>query len=280
MILNSLKRAGKPKTSVLEVGTVVRVEAHAIAETRALGAIAVRAQRHRGALSRYLPKLHKVVGRKEPSNSTPERRTYLYMVDGRASWFHRNELQVVENPEDLIGPKRREDISFGQTHMKDAFLRGLHEDGVQRELDRPQSEVENDEAPPVTRAMAEKVDEVLPDDETPRPATARQQAVAKKKKKKRTGQVLGMVIKNMPGSLVQDPDSKVGVSLQGIVLRATVTSRTKKGRYLLAIEGSVPSKGGYVERDDLALVERRGLSAAVVKRLQRLTLNQASEFTA
>jgi hypothetical protein len=277
MILNSLKRAGKPKTSVLEVGTVVRVEAHAIAETRALGPITARAQRHRGALSRYLPKLHKVVGRKEPSNSTPERRTYLYMVDGRASWFHRNELQVVENPEELIGPKRREDISFGQTHMKDAFLRGLHEDGVQRELDRPQSEVENDEAPPVTRAMAEKVDEVLPDDETPRPATARQQAVAKKKKK--TPGILGTVIRNMPGSMVRDPGSK-GLTLDGIVLRATVTSRTKKGRYLLDIEGSVPSKGGYVERDDLALVERRGLSAAVVKRLQRLTLNQASEFTA
>ena len=185
----------------------------------------------------------------------------------------------MENPEELIGPKRREDISFGQTHMKDAFLRGLHDDGVQRELDRPQSEVEDDEAPPVTRAMAEKVDEVLPDDETPRPATARQQAVAKKKKKK-TGQVLGTVIKNMPGSLVQDPDSKVGVSLQGIVLRATVASRTKKGRYLLDIEGSVPSKGGYAMRNDLELVERRGLSAAVVKRLQRLTLNQASEFTA
>ena len=70
------------------------------------------------------------------------------------------------------------------------------------------------------------------------------------------------------------------LTLNGIVLRATVTSRTKKGRYLLAIEGGVPSKGGYVERDDLALVERRGLSAAVVKRLQRLTLNQASAFTA
>ena len=145
-------------------------------------------------------------------------------------------------------------------------------------MDRPQSEVENDEAPPVTRAMAEKVDEVLPDDETPRPATARQQAVAKKKKKKTPG-ILGTVIRNMPGSMVRDPGSK-GLTLDGIVLRATVTSRTKKGRYLLAIEGSVPSKGGYVERNDLELVERRGLSAAVVKRLQRLTLNQASEFTA
>ena len=83
----------------------------------------------------------------------------------------------------------------------------------------------------------------------------------------------------MPGSLVRDPGSK-GLTLDGIVLRATVTSRTKRNRYLLDIEGSVPSKGGYVERDDLALVERRGLSAAVVKRLMRLTLNQASAFTA
>ena len=71
----------------------------------------------------------------------------------------------------------------------------------------------------------------------------------------------------MPGSLVRDPGSK-GLTLDGIVLRATVASRTKKGRNLLAIEGSVPSKGGYVMRDDLALVERRGLSAATVKRLQ------------
>ena len=50
MIISSMKRAGKPKTDVLKTGTMVRVEAHAIAQTRALGAIAVRAQRHKGAL--------------------------------------------------------------------------------------------------------------------------------------------------------------------------------------------------------------------------------------
>ena len=99
-----------------------------------------------------------------------------------------------------------------------------------------------------------------------------------KAKKKKTGQILGMVIKNMPGVLVQDPESKAGVSLQGIVLRATVVSRTKKGRYLLDVEGSVPATGGYVERSGMKLADRKGLSATTVRRLQKLTLNQASEF--
>ena len=126
----------------------------------------------------------------------------------------------------------------------------------------------------MTRAMTEKVQEVI------EPAVqGTRKSKRGKAKKKKTGQILGMVIKNMPGSLVQDPDSKVGVSLQGIVLRATVISRTKKGRYLLDVEGSIPTTGGYVMRDGLELVDRRGLSAAMVKRLYSLTLNQASEFT-
>ena len=163
MILRGMRRAGKPKTDVLEVGTVVRVESHAIAQTRALGAIAVRAQRHKGALSRYLPRLHRVVARKEASDSTEARRVYLYMVDGREEWFSRNELQVVDDPANLIKPRQREDIMFGQTFLKDAHLRQLHGDAQQQVLDEDQADVEEEETPPVTRAMAQKVDEVLPD---------------------------------------------------------------------------------------------------------------------
>ena len=205
------------------------------------------------------------------------------MVDGRKEWFSRNELQVVDDPTNLIKPRQREDIMFGQTFMKDAHLRQLHGDAQQQVLDEDQAKVEEEETPPVTRAMAQKVDEVLPD--APEAPTGERQSKRlqaqkskSKKRKREPTKVIGVVLKNMPGSLVQDPNEKRGVSLRGLVLRAVVVGRTKKGRYLVDIAGSVPVAGGYEERDDLELLDRKGMTAGLVAKVRGMTVDQASDF--
>ena len=105
---------------------------------------------------------------------------------------------------------------------------------------------------------------------------------AAKKKRGKSSAVLGALIANLPGALVKDPYTK-GSSLQGVVLEARVVERVKKGKqagkYRLEISGAVPSKGGYTERDDLQLLGKKFVSAATVRRYQRLTEDQAYVYT-
>ena len=68
-------------------------------------------------------------------------------------------------------------------------------------------------------------------------------------------------------------------NLAGLVLRAVVISRTKKGRYLLQISGTVPEAGGYRERDDLELMDKRGLTGAMVKKVQGFSEGKAASYS-
>ena len=67
-------------------------------------------------------------------------------------------------------------------------------------------------------------------------------------------------------------------NLAGLVLRAVVTSRTNKGRYIVQISGSVPEKGGYRDHDDLSLMDKRGLTGATVKIIQGLSEGKAASY--
>ena len=170
---------------------------------------------------------------------------------------------------------------LGQAFLKDAHLRQLHGDAQQQDEDR--ADVETEDAPPVTRAMAQQVDEVMP--AAPEAPTGERQSKRlkaqksqSKKRKREPTKVIGVVLKNFPGSLVQDPNEKRGVSLRGLVLRAVVVARTKKGRYLVEIAGSVPVPGGYEERDDLELVDRKGMTAGLVAKVRGMTVDQASSY--
>ena len=89
--------------------------------------------------------------------------------------------------------------------------------------------------------------------------------------------ILNTTIPNFPGRLVRSP-TEPKANLAGLILRAVVTSRTPKGRYRVQISGSVPEKGGYRNRDDLELMDKRGLTAAAVKKLQGLTEGKAASY--
>jgi len=102
-------------------------------------------------------------------------------------------------------------------------------------------------------------------------------STTKKMAGKKALPILDTVIPNFPGRLVRHP-TEPKANLAGLVLRAVVTSRTKKGRYRVQISGSVPEKGGYRDRDDLALMDTRGLTAALVKKLQGLSEGKAASY--
>ena len=51
------------------------------------------------------------------------------------------------------------------------------------------------------------------------------------------------------------------------------------GRYLVDIAGSVPVAGGYEERDDLELLDRKGMTAGLVAKVRTMTVDRASAFT-
>ena len=115
-------------------------------------------------------------------------------------------------------------------------------------------------------------------------------AEAKAKAKAKAGRqtvAIGLAIENMPGALVQDlrPGVPKDHNFRGLVLSATVASRTSTGRYLLSIEGTVPAPAGqakasaaFEHRTDLKLTDKRGLTAALVKRLAGLTEDEACEW--
>ena len=91
--------------------------------------------------------------------------------------------------------------------------------------------------------------------------------------------MIGQVIPNFPGALVRSP-SEPKTSLQGFVLSATVLSKKKgKGhRYNLRISGAVPETGGWRERDDLELMDKRGATVPLIKNTQSMTEDEASAY--
>ena len=93
--------------------------------------------------------------------------------------------------------------------------------------------------------------------------------------------MIGQVIANFPGALVRSP-SEPKATLQGLVLSATVLSKRKgKGhRYLLQISGAVPETGGWRERDDLELMDKRGATVPLIKKTQAMTEDEASAYGA
>ena len=70
-------------------------------------------------------------------------------------------------------------------------------------------------------------------------------------------------------------------SLQGLVLSATVLSKRKgKGhRYNLRISGAVPEvNGGWRNRDDLELMNKRVATIPLIRKLQAMTEDEASSY--
>ena len=93
--------------------------------------------------------------------------------------------------------------------------------------------------------------------------------------------MIGQEIPNFPGSLVRSP-TEPKTSLQGLVLSAIVLSMRKgKGhRYNLQISDAVPETGGWRERDDLELMDRRGATVPLIKKTQSMTEDEASAYGA
>ena len=92
--------------------------------------------------------------------------------------------------------------------------------------------------------------------------------------------VIGQVIPNFPGALVRSPTEPKS-SLQGLVLSATVLSKRKgKGhRYNLKISGAVPEvNGGWRNRDDLELMNKRVATIPLIRKLQAMTEDEASSY--
>ena len=49
-------------------------------------------------------------------------------------------------------------------------------------------------------------------------------------------------------------------------------------RYNLRISGAVPEVGGWRERDDLVLMDKRGATIPLIKKTQAMTEDEASSY--
>lgn len=86
--------------------------------------------------------------------------------------------------------------------------------------------------------------------------------------------LLGATLANVPGSLVEDP-RHAGINLRGMVFDGRVAGRLPQGRYALEVKGVLTADG---REHDLHLVDARGLTAALVRRVMAMSEDEASEY--